>query len=160
MSDFLKNNYKILILSNPDNHELIDDINIAKSFKNDGNKVDIKWIDYDESLDKYYDIIIRRNTWVEDIKATDYFYIKNTQLIQRLKNKNIKTANLEGLDGQGKKYLCKLFNEGKKVIPTVDNIVDISKLGATDQYILKDSRSFGSGICQKTVKIDEISKYF
>ena len=60
--------YKILILSNPNNYEHIEDLYIANSFKEDGHFVEVLWIDYDEQLDNKFDIIIRRNTWVEDEK--------------------------------------------------------------------------------------------
>ena len=54
-------NYNILILSNKKNKEVEEDKYIAKSFCEDGNKVDILWVDFDESLDEKYDVIIRRN---------------------------------------------------------------------------------------------------
>ena len=53
------------------------------------------WVDYDENLDDRFDIIIRRNTWVEDKKETNLYKIKNNEIIERLKDKNIKTVNLE-----------------------------------------------------------------
>lgn len=152
--------YNILILSNPQNDELMEDIYIVNSFKEDGNIVDVKWVDYDEKLDQNYDIIIRRNTWVEDENETKYFKLKNDYLIERLNNKNIRTINLEGLDGQGKMYLCKLFKLGKKVIPTINNINELSSLGNVGEYVLKDNNSFGSGLGQKFIKADEIIDQF
>ena len=72
-----KNNYKILILSNPNNEEQIEDVYLANSFKEDGHLVDLLWIDYDEKLDNNYDVIIRRNTWVDDEQETYSYIIKD-----------------------------------------------------------------------------------
>ena len=147
-----KSKYHILILSNPKNEEFIEDKYIADTFREEGHIVKMAWVDYDENLDDKFDIIIRRNTWVEDKEETNLYKIKNNKMKERLKEKNIKTVNLEGLDGQGKSYLCKLFKEGKKVIPTIDKIEDINKINETEEYVLKEIDSFGSGIGQKIVK--------
>lgn len=152
--------YKILILSNQSNNEFIEDIYLATSFREDGHIVKMVWVDYNENLDDKFDIIIRRNTWVEDEKETNYYRLKNDKMIKRLKDKKIKTVNLEGLDGQGKSYLCKLFKEGKKVIPTIDKIKDINKINKTEEYVLKNNDSFGSGIGQKFVKREDLKKEF
>ena len=133
-----ENKYKILILSNPNNYEYIEDTYIANAFKEDGHIVDLLWVDYDEKLDTKYDVIIRRNTWVEDEKDTYNYKIKNEILKQRLIKKKIKTVNLEGLDGKGKQYLCELFKNGKKVIPIIDNLKDIERLPYSEEYVLKD----------------------
>ena len=66
----MENKYKILILSNPNNYEYIEDKYIANAFIEDGHLVNLLWVDYDEKLDTQYDVIIRRNTWVEDKKDT------------------------------------------------------------------------------------------
>lgn len=49
----------ILLLTNENNEEKSEDLWIAKAFQEDGNKVDIRWIDYDEKLDERYDIILK-----------------------------------------------------------------------------------------------------
>ena len=67
--------YKILILSNAENEEHIEDKYLAESLKKDGNIVDISWIDYDEKLDEKYDVIIRRNTWVDKLEKTMKYLI-------------------------------------------------------------------------------------
>lgn len=155
-----KDKCKILILSNPSNEEFAEDVYLATSFREDGHLVTMLWVDYDENLDDQFDIIIRRNTWVEDEKETNYYRLKNNKMKKRLKEKNIKTVNLEGLDGQGKSYLCKLFKEGRKVVPTIDRIEDITKINETEEYVLKDNNSFGSGIGQKFVKKEDLKKEF
>lgn len=156
----IDNKYKILILSNPNNYEYIEDKYIANAFREEGHLVDLLWVDYDEKLDTQYDVIIRRNTWVEDEKDTYNYKIKNEILKERLIKKKIKTVNLEGLDGKGKQYLCELFNNGKKVIPIIDNLKDIDKLPYSEEYVLKDNDSFGSGLGQRIVKKDEIKTEF
>jgi len=47
--------------------------------------------------------------------------------------------NLDGLDGHGKQYLCKLFEEGKNVITTVDSLDRLNELPEAKEYVLKDS---------------------
>lgn len=156
----VENNYKILILSNSNNEEYIEDLYIAESFREDGHLVDILWIDYDEKLDSKYDVIIRRNTWVEDEQETYSYIIKDKILKERLIKKNIKTVNLEGLDDKGKGYLCELFKKGNKVIPTIDNLDELDKLPYSKEYVLKDSNSFGSGLGQRVVKAEDLQKEF
>ena len=152
--------YNILILSNKDNDEFLEDTYVRKAFEEDGNNVDILWVDYDEELDEKYDVIIRRNTWVEDESETLYLGENNKKLESRLIKKGIKTVNLIGLDGEGKEYLCKLFKRGKKVVPTIDNLDDVGMLGETNEYVLKDNRSFGSGIGQKIVPKEQLHDEF
>lgn len=156
----IENKYKILILTNPSNYEYIEDVYIADAFKEDGHLVELAWVDYDEKLDNKYDIIIRRNTWVEDEGDTYYYQTKNEILKERLINKNIKTVNIQGLDGEGKQYLCELFKKGKKVIPTIDNLNELYKLPYSEEYILKDKNSFGSGLGQRIVKANKLKTEF
>lgn len=152
--------YNILILSNRDNDEFLEDTYIADTFRKDGHVVDMLWVDYDEALDEKYDVIIRRNTWVEDENKTKNYYQKNNALKERLTRKKIKTVNLIGLDGNGKEYLCKLYTDGKKVIPTVNNIEDIKQINDAEEYVIKDNKSFGSGIGQKIVTKDKLAEEY
>lgn len=152
--------YNILILSNKENEEYLEDVFIKKAFEKDGNNVDILWVDYNEKLDDKYDVIIRRNTWVEDESKTVYYSEKNNILENRLIKKNKKTVNLIGLDGEGKNYLCKLFKEGKKVVPTINSLDDIELLGPASEYVLKDNDSFGSGIGQIFISKDKVYDEF
>ena len=152
--------YNILILSNKDNEEFTEDTYIAEAFRKDGHYVELLWVDYDESLDSKFDIIIRRNTWVEDDKQIDNYNINNNLLEERLIKKNIKTVNLVGLDGEGKEYLCKLYKQGKKVIPSADNIKDAKEFNNYSEYVLKQINSFGSGIGQKIIKKENLDKEF
>lgn len=150
--------YKILILSDVENEDKIEDLMIKKRFEQDGNVVDILGIDYDQNLDKEYDLIIRRNTWVEEENETEYYKQKNNELINRLNNSN-KTINLIGLDGIGKTYLKDLYYNGYKVIPTTDVIEDALKWDC-EKYVLKTKDSFGGGLWQKFVTKEELKKEF
>ena len=152
--------HRILILSNKNNEEFIEDEYLATAFRKDGHLVTVRWIDYEENLDEKFDIIIRRNTWVARIEETKSYEEKNKILVERLKKKNVKTVNMEGVDGNGKGYLCKLYKEGRKVIPTVDTIEDALKMPAINEYVLKDKKSMGSGLGQKIVKKEELAKQF
>lgn len=151
--------YNILILSNKDNDEFLEDTYIADSFRADGHSVDMLWVDFDENLDEKYDVIIRRNTWVEEESQTENYHKKNKIMKERLSQKKIKTVNLIGLDGKGKEYLCEFYRQGKKVIPTVNNLEDVKKINVSE-YVLKDNNSFGSGIGQKIVKREELFNEF
>lgn len=150
--------YKILILSNIENEEFIEDIMLKKRFEQDGNIVDIMWIDYDNNLDKDYDIIIRRNTWVGKGHETEYYKQKNNLLIERLKDSK-KTINLVGLDGKGKNYLKTLYYKNMNVIPTTDIVEEAIKWDYKE-YVLKWKDSFGSGIGQKIVRKNELKDNF
>ena len=151
-------NYNILILSNLNNIESKEDILLKDRFEKDSNKVDIMWIDYDEKLDSNYDLIIRRDTWIENENDTIYYKQKNSELIKRLVT-SLKTINLIGLDGRGKEYLKDLYYKNMTVIPTTDILEDALKWNSSD-YVLKVKDSFGSGICQKFVSKEELPKNF
>ena len=83
--------YNILILSNPDNPEYMEeDKMLADAFKADGHNVSMMWIDYDESLDIKFDVILRRKTWVNSENKTAEYKIKNGSHEERLKNSQTK----------------------------------------------------------------------
>ncbi len=153
-------NYKILILSNCVGSGLEDDSILKKSFEKDGHTVDINTVDYDEKLDETYDVIIRRNTWVSNTDDTAELYKNNMKLINRLKNKNIKTVNLVGLDGQGKGYLCEMFASGEQVIPTINTSSNMDLLPESAKYVIKDIKSFGNGLFQRFVEAADLQNEY
>lgn len=53
----------ILMISNLDNDEKLEDIWLARAFQKDGHKVAIVDKNYDEKLEDIFDIFLRRNTW-------------------------------------------------------------------------------------------------
>lgn len=150
--------YKILILSNIENEEIIEDLMIKKRFEQDGNIVDIEWIDYDNSLDKYYDLIIRRNAWVGTEDKIECYKKKNDLLIERLRDSK-KTINLVGLDGKGKNYLKTLYYKNMNVIPTTDIVEDALKWNC-EEYVLKTKDSFGSGLGQIFISKESLKNKF
>ena len=152
--------YKILILSNAENEEHIEDKYLAESLRKDGNIVDISWIDYDEKLDEKYDVIIRRNTWVDKLEKTIKYSRLDNLLKERLQKKHIKTVNLVGYDGKGKKYLIDFIKKGYPVIPTFDNVDDALTKTDCDEYILKMEDSYGSGLGQMVVEREKIKEIF
>ncbi len=152
--------YKILILSNAENEEHIEDKYLAESLKKDGNIVDISWIDYDEKLDEKYDVIIRRNTWVDKLEKTIKYSKLDNLLKERLQKKHIKTVNLVGYDGKGKKYLIDFIKKGYPVIPTFYNVDDALTKTDCDEYILKMEDSYGSGLGQMVVEREKIKEIF
>lgn len=143
--------YNILILSNMVGSGLSDDTFVKDAFLQDGHKVQLVPVDYDPKLDDTADLIIRRNTWVSKEEDTDALFKKNHSLIQRLTEKNLKTVNLIGLDGVGKGYLCDMYENGLKVIPTIHEKTKLSTLPKADNYVSKNIKSFGSGLHQQII---------
>lgn len=90
--------YNILILSNPKSKYASEDKLILESFIKDGHNAEIRWIDYDENLDSTFDIILRRDTWVEDENDIERFKFFDEKLKERLKNKNLKVVNMFEID--------------------------------------------------------------
>lgn len=156
----MQKKYKILILSNRVHEDANEDKFILDSFKKDGCDVKMLWVDYDEKLDKEFDVIIRRNTWVEEADEILKYQYFNDKLKSRLVNKNIKTVNLIGLDGLGKQYLVDLYKNKERVIPSYDNVMDALKENLSNEYILKEINSFGSGLGQRVVSKEDLMTQF
>ncbi len=154
------NKYKIAILSSDNGSGLEDDNILKKSFEKDGHAVDINRVDYDENLDETYDVIIRRNTWVNSTDETVELYENNKKLINRLQNKDVKTVNLVGLDGMGKGYLCDMFANGEQVIPTINTMTNVDLLPKSEKYVIKNIKSFGNGLFQKFVDANELQNEY
>lgn len=152
--------YKILILSNKECEDANEDKYIFDSFKKDGCDIKMLWVDYDEQLDEEFDVIIRRNTWVEEAYEILKYQYFNDRLKSRLTNKNIKTVNLIGLDGLGKQYLVDLYKNKERVIPSYDNVIDALKEDLTNEYILKKINTFGNGLGQRVVSKAELTQQF
>lgn len=152
--------YNILILSNMVGSGFKDDSILKNAFKRDGHNVTIDNICYDEALDETFDVIIRRNTWVNSTDDTDKLYIDNKNLIERLSKKDIKTVNLIGLDGHGKGYLCDLFKNFDNVLPTINTFDNMNLLPSVEKYAIKNIKSFGNGLHQKFVNSAEVLKNY
>lgn len=154
----MKKVYNILILSNLNDEDAREDQMILESFKKDGNNVEIKWIDYNEKLDNSFDVILKRNIWVQNKNDFIKYEKYNEILNKRLENKPIKKVNFDGIDRNGKKYLINYYKEGLPVIPSSDNLEDVIK--GYDEFILKPLNSLKSAIGQIDVNRTDLDKCF
>lgn len=148
----------ILMISNLDNDEKLEDIWLARAFQKDGHKVAIVDKNYDEKLEDIFDIFLRRNTWSSE--ATEKEVGGKYEFSERIVKKNLARINFDGkFDGKGKTYLVDLFEKGYPVIPTVDKLSDINKLENCEKYLLKLKNTY-DGIGQIVVdKQTLISKF-
>ncbi len=148
----------ILMISNIDNDEKLEDIWLARTFQNDGHKVAIVDKNYDERLEDIFDVFLLRNSWassanIDNIKEKGKF-------LKRIIKKNLPRINFDGkFDGEGKEYLVDLYKNGYQVIPTIDNIEDMYLLKSYDKYMLKLKYSY-DGIGQSIVTQNELKKKF
>ena len=152
--------YNILILSNPNDIYAKEDEILADSFRKDGNNVVIKWLDYDESLDNTFDVVLKRDTWAVKEQDIPQYEKYNNRLKQRLKNKPIKKVNFYEVGCNGKKYLIDYYTKGLPVIPSFDNLKQAKDLKNIEEYILKPLNSFGSAFGQKSVNKEDLEKEF
>ena len=135
---------KILIITNLENECSIEDIWIANSFISDGHTVKLVNKYYDKSLEDEYDIFIKRYSWIEDI---DDFSVgaEESDYETRILKKNLPRINFDGkFDNQGKHYLANLYNNGYAVVPTINNILELDKLGKHEKYLIKPVNGYAS----------------
>ena len=152
--------YNILILSNPNDIYAKEDEMLAESFEKDGQNVLMQWVDYDEKLDDEFDIVLRRDTWVQEESQVPR-YEKYTELLkERVKNKPIKKVNFYEVDSYGKEYLIEYYKKGLPVIPSANNLEEAKEFKDCDEIVLKPLNSFGSAIGQKIVKVEDLEKEF
>ena len=152
--------YNILILSNPNDIYAKEDEILAESFRKDGNNVVIKWLDYDETLDNEFNVVLKRDTWAVEEKDIPEFEKHNNILKKRLRKKSIKTVNFYEVGCNGKKYLIDFYKKGLPVIPSFDNIKQAKELKDYSEFVLKPLNSFGSAFGQKSVKKEDLEKEF
>lgn len=148
----------ILMISNIDDDEKLEDIWIARAFQKDGHEVAIVDKKYDEKLDDIFDVFLMRNSWnsnatIENIK-------EENSTLKRIRRKNLPRINFDGkYDGKDKSYLVELFKEGYEVIPTIDNLKDIELLRDSEKYMLKLKNTY-DGIGQIMVNKEELKNKF
>lgn len=148
----------ILMISNMDDDEKLEDIWLARAFIEDGHHVAIVDKNYDERLEEIFDLFIKRNCWkthatIKEMKEEDNF-------TKRVITKNLARINFDGkYDRNGKEYLVDLFKKGYSVIPSISNLKDLKLLGNCDQYVLKLKDSY-DGIGQIIVSQKEIKEKF
>ena len=135
---------KILIITNLENECSIEDIWIANSFISDGHTVKLVNKYYDKSLEDEYDIFIKRYSWIEDI---DDFSVgaEESDYETRILKKDLPRINFDGkFDNQGKHYLADLYNNGYAVVPTINNILELEKLGKYEKFLVKPVNGYAS----------------
>lgn len=148
----------VLMISNIDADEKLEDIWLARAFQKDGHKVAIVDKNYDERLEALYDVFLLRNTWNTD--ATIETIQDKSDFRRRVINKNLPRINFDGkYDGNSKEYLVYLYKDGYPVIPTVDNIENLQMLGIYDKFLLKLKSSY-DGIGQMIVDKQQLEKNF
>ena len=148
----------ILMISNLDHDEKLEDIWLARAFQKDGHQVAIVDKNYDERLEEIFDIFLRRNTWSSE--AAEKEVGRKYEFFERIIKKDLARINFDGkFDGKGKTYLVDLFEKGYSVIPTVDKLSDINKLGDCEKYLLKLKNSC-DGIGQMVVDKQTLIRKF
>lgn len=148
----------ILMISNLDNDEKLEDIWLARAFQNDGHNVAIVDKNYDERLEEIFDIFLRRNTW--NSEATLKEVEKNYNFRDRIIQKNLPRINFDGkFDSGGKEYLINLFKNKYEVIPTIDDLKEVEQLGDCEKYLLKLKNSY-DGIGQIIVHKQNLINQF
>lgn len=137
---------RIGILTNFNNGCTEEDFIIAKSFAEDGHKVDLLDFPINLDLQNVYDLLILKNAW--DLNENTYKNYLTELDKMKAKLKQTQCKIVSSLDGKmdfekyGKKYLVDLFNAGYNVVPTIDNIIDIAKLPEAKIYIKKPYVSY------------------
>ena len=148
----------ILMISNIDADEKLEDIWLARAFQKDGHKVAIVDKNYDEQLESLFDVFLLRNTW--DTDATIETIKEKSNFRRRVINKSLPCINFDGkCDGNSKEYLVHLYKNGYPVIPTVDNMEDLQMLDECDKFLLKLKDSY-DGIGQMVVDKQELKQKY
>lgn len=148
----------ILMISNIDSDEKLEDIWLARAFQEDGHNVAIVDNNYDERLEGIFDIFLKRNTWSSS--ATIETISEKYNFRERIIKKDLPRINFDGkYDGSDKRYLVKLFKKGYEVIPTIDNLDDLKLLDNQNKYMMKLKDSY-DGIGQLVVKKQELKSKF
>ena len=148
----------ILMISNIDADEKLEDIWLARAFQKDGHKVAIVDKNYDEQLESLFDVFLLRNTWDTDVTIETIKEKSNFR--RRVINKSLPCINFDGkCDGNSKEYLVHLYKNGYPVIPTVDNMEDLQMIDKCDKFLLKLKDGY-DGIGQMVVDKQELKKKY
>lgn len=148
----------ILMITNIDNDEKLEDIWLARAFQEDGHNVAIVDKNYDEKLESIFDIFLKRNTW--NSNATIENVSEKYSFTERIIKKDLPRINFDGkYDGSDKSYLVKLFKNGYETIPTIDNLDDLKLLKNTSKYMMKRKESY-DGIGQLVLEKEELKSKF
>ena len=123
-----------------------EDYIIAKSFAEDGHKVDLLDFPIQFEFKNVYDLLILKNVW--DLNENTYknYFNELEKFLNKVTESNCKIVS--SLDGKfnfnkyGKKYLAELYKKGYNVVPTINNVEDINILPVVEKYIKKPYVSY------------------
>ncbi len=154
--------YKILILSDTRNNEVIEDLYLSKAFRKDGHLVKILNVGYNINYDEKFDVILRRNTWQEDKEKNMYYLIRNNMLLKRLPRRNVHPINVFGFQENNLQYLCRLFKQKKKVVPTVTQLKEMDAMLKVwnKDFVLRDRANYIAQNKPVIVNVDNIRNVF
>ena len=148
----------ILMISNIDDDEKLEDIWLARAFKEDGHSVVIVDKSYDERLENIFDVFIKRNTWSSN--ATVDTVSEQYEFRKRIIKKDLPRINFDGkYDGGNKEYLVELFKKKYAVIPSINTLKDLELLNNPEKYMLKLKNSY-DGIGQLIVDKKDLELKF
>ncbi|CAD5903003.1 hypothetical protein [Carnobacterium maltaromaticum] len=145
---------KILLLTNNKN-EIAEDYEIAKRLEADGHFVETSWLDYSGDL-RSYDLILRRNVWVETESEVEDYRVKLDGLINKIKQLRINSINLEELTNTKKDALVQLSKINENWIIPTRYLDDIDSLGDYKKFVVKEIDSAGSAFGQYFASKEEI----
>jgi hypothetical protein len=99
---------------------------------------------YDKKYEDEYDIFIKRYSWIEDINDFSVG-AEESDYETRILRKNLPRINFDGkFDNQGKHYLANLYNRGFEVVPTINDIDNLSMLEGYDRFLVKPVNGYAS----------------
>lgn len=145
----------ILMLTNARN-ESTEDSEIASRLGEDGHSVTMSWLDFSGDLSSF-DLILRRNVWVEEEDEVEDYRLKLVDLIGRIKQLGIKSINLEELMWTKKEALVDLSKVNENWIIPTRHLDEIDDLGEHEKFVVKEIDSVGSGIGQFYLSKEEIA---
>lgn len=138
-----------------------EDYILAKSFAEDGHKVDMIDFPIPFDFENIYDAIILKNAWLLDEKDYHRYFEELGNFLQKILSSKCKLiSSVDGkldFNNSGKKYLVELFKKGYNVVPTIDNIDDFHLLPKTEKYIKKPYVSY-DGFDQVSLTREEALK--
>lgn len=118
-----------------------EDFIIAKSFAEDGHKVDLLDFPINFNIDERYDLILLKNAWLLDKHTYRSYFDNLEQFLNEIKKTKCKLVSSQdgslNFDKFGKKYLVDLYKNKYNVVPTIDDINNIGELPVVDEYIKK-----------------------
>ena len=152
---------KIAILTNFADDCCQEDFILAKSFAEDGNKVDLLNFPAEENTLKNYGIILLKNAWDLNERTYKNYFFEEEKFYNFIKKTKLILINT--MDGKlqfsknGKNILVDLFKKGYNVVPSINNINDFNLLPKSDKYIKKPIIGY-DGFDMQILNFEQASK--